>query len=65
MKIARSVGASLMLGFFLVGCGGGGEDITTISPEDQKMLDASHAQAAEATKGAAEASKGIRPGGHK
>ena len=47
----------------VVGCGGG-SDVTTVTPEDQKMLDASHAQAGDAMKGASSASKGIRPGGH-
>ena len=53
----------LLLCVLSAGCGGG-EDVTTITPEDQKMLDTSHAQAADAMKGAADASKGIRPGGH-
>jgi hypothetical protein len=55
--------ASLLFSALFVGCGGG-SDVTTISPEDKQMLDASHAQASDAMKGAAEASKGKRPGGH-
>jgi hypothetical protein len=55
--------ASLLFSAFFAGCGGG-SDVATLSPEDQKMLDTSHAQAADAMKGAADASKGKRPGGH-
>jgi hypothetical protein len=45
------------------GCGGG-SDVTTVSPEDQKMLETSHSQAGDSMKDAADASKGKRPGGH-
>jgi hypothetical protein len=55
--------ASLLFSALFVGCGSG-DDVATLSPEDQKMLETSHAQASDAMKGAADASKGKRPGGH-
>jgi hypothetical protein len=63
--VIKSISSFLVLLLCVLSAGcGGGEDVTTITPEDQKMLDTSHAQAADAMKGAAQASKGLRPGGH-
>ncbi len=64
MNRIATLSALLFLGSQIVGCGGG-SDVTTATPEEQKVLNASHEQAAKTMSDAAANDGGVtNPGGH-